>query len=281
MFNKLRQWYADETLRPVVYFVGGAIALLVLLFVGLSRAIAAPTVTITAAPTQAISPASITLTWSSTGASSCAASGGWSGAKATSGTQTLADVRASATYTLTCSEGSGSADVVWTVPTLNTDGSALTDLASYKVYWATSAAGVDTATPVTVAAPATTYTVTGLAAGTWHFGVKARNAQGIDSDMSGKPTKVVTLASANASASVTINTKPNPPVVTIATTARLWRNGLKDQVGRVALNVPCGTLKYDGRRADWYTVPREAVTLNKYGRRLPQESVFVAKCGAG
>lgn len=279
MFTRIRDYF-DHPYRLIGSLLIASALVLALSVIGITRALAAPTVTITAAPTQAISPASIVLTWSSTGASACAASGGWSGAKATSGTQTLTDVRASATYTLTCSEGSGSADVQWTVPTLNTDGSALTDLASYKVYWATSAAGVDTATPVTVAAPATTYTVTGLAAGTWHFGVRARNAQGIDSDMSGKPTKVVTLASASASAAVTINTKPMPPVVTIATTARLWRNGLKYEVGRVALDVPCGTLKLDGRKGDWYTVPRESVTLNRYGRRLPAESVIVAKCGA-
>ena len=279
MFTRIRDYF-DHPYRLIGSLLIASALVLALSVIGITRALAAPTVTITAAPTQAISPASIVLTWSSTGASACAASGGWSGAKATSGTQTLTDVRASATYTLTCSEGSGSADVQWTVPTLNTDGSALTDLASYKVYWATSAAGVDTATPVTVAAPATTYTVTGLAAGTWHFGVRARNAQGIDSDMSGKPTKVVTLASASASAAVTINTKPMPPVVTIATTARLWRNGLKYEVGRVALDVPCGTLKLDARKADWYTVPREAVTLNKYGRRLPADIAIVAKCGA-
>ena len=57
--------------------------LLVLALIALP-ALAAPTVTLTASPTQAISPASIVLTWSSTGASACAASGGWSGAKAPS-----------------------------------------------------------------------------------------------------------------------------------------------------------------------------------------------------
>lgn len=255
--------------------------LLVLALIALP-ALAAPTVTLTASPTQAISPASIVLTWSSTGASACAASGGWSGAKAPSGTQTLTDVRTSATYTLTCSEGSGTADLTWTAPTQNTDGSALTDLVSYKVYAATSAAGVDAATPVTVAAPATTYTVTGLAAGTWHFGVKARNAQGIDSDMSGKPTKVVTLASASASASVTIDTKPEAPVLTVATVARLWTLfGPGTVVGSVEIGIACGELKRDTRKADWHTVPRETVALNRRGQRLPSSAVIVAKCGVG
>jgi hypothetical protein len=240
---------------------------------------AVPTVTITATPSQAISPASVTLTWSSTGASSCAASGGWSGTKAISGTQTLTDVRASATYTLTCSEGSGSAQLSWTAPTTNTDGSPFTDLAGFKVYAATSAAGVDAATPIPVAATVRAYMVTGLAAGTWHFGVKASNAQGIDSDMSAKPTKVVTLASASSSAAVTINTKPTAPVVTVATTARLWRNGLQQQVGTVALGLPCGAIVKDARKkADWYAIPRESVALSKKGAKLPADAVIVAKC---
>ena len=241
---------------------------------------AVPTVTLTATPSQAISPASITLTWSSTGASSCAASGGWSGSKAISGSQTLTDVRSSATYTLTCSEGSGSAQLSWTAPTTNTDGSPLTDLSGFKVYAATSAAGVDSATPIVVAPAIRTYTVTGLAAGTWHFGIKASNAAGIDSDMSSKPTKVITLASASSSAAVTINTKPSAPVVTVATTAKLWRNGLQYQVGQVPIGVSCGELKLDARKADWYTVPADAIALNKRGRKLPAGSVIVAKCAA-
>lgn len=89
------------------------------------------------------------------------------------------------------------------------------------------------------------------------------------------------LGEARSVASVIVNPpKPQPPVITTATVARLWRHGLGPVVGRVALDVPCGTLQLDARRADWYTVPREAVTLNRYGRRLPADSVIVAKCGA-
>ena len=62
----------------------------------------APTVTISANPTSVSSGGSSTLTWSSTNATSCTASGGWSGSKATSGTQTLANLTTTATYTLTC-----------------------------------------------------------------------------------------------------------------------------------------------------------------------------------
>jgi PKD repeat protein len=51
---------------------------------------------------------SSTLTWSSSGASSCSGSGGWSGAKATSGSQAVSPA-ATASYTLSCSGTGGSA----------------------------------------------------------------------------------------------------------------------------------------------------------------------------
>jgi hypothetical protein len=48
------------------------------------------------------------LTWSSTNASSCSATGAWSGAKATSGNQTINSILAASTYTLTCTGSGGS-----------------------------------------------------------------------------------------------------------------------------------------------------------------------------
>jgi hypothetical protein len=69
-----------------------------------------PTVTIAANPTSLASGASSILTWSTTGATACTASGSWSGSKATSGTQTISGITASATYTLTCTGPGGSAN---------------------------------------------------------------------------------------------------------------------------------------------------------------------------
>jgi hypothetical protein len=62
----------------------------------------APAVTLTANPTSVASGSSATLTWSSENVSSCTASGDWSGARATSGQQTVGPLTASKTYTLTC-----------------------------------------------------------------------------------------------------------------------------------------------------------------------------------
>ena len=60
-----------------------------------------PTVTISASPTSITSGKISTVTWSSTNALSCVASGGWSGTKATSGTL-AASPTSTTTYTLTC-----------------------------------------------------------------------------------------------------------------------------------------------------------------------------------
>src|SRR5882672_9698256 len=50
------------------------------------------------------------LTWSSTDASGCAASGAWSGAKGTSGTESTGALVSTSTFTLTCT-GAGGSDV--------------------------------------------------------------------------------------------------------------------------------------------------------------------------
>lgn len=65
----------------------------------------APTLTFTGTPTTATPGQTSILTWTSTGAASCTASGGWSGAKATSGNETVIPT-ATTTYTLGCT-GSG------------------------------------------------------------------------------------------------------------------------------------------------------------------------------
>jgi len=67
-----------------------------------------PTVTLAANPTNITAGSSSTLTWSTTNASSCLASGSWSGSQATSGTLSVSPSGTSA-YTLTCSGAGGSA----------------------------------------------------------------------------------------------------------------------------------------------------------------------------
>lgn len=67
----------------------------------------AASVTLTASPTVVNAGQSATLTWSTSNAGSCTASGAWSGTKASSGSVSTGAINATATYTLSCS-GNGS-----------------------------------------------------------------------------------------------------------------------------------------------------------------------------
>jgi hypothetical protein len=64
--------------------------------------------------------AASTLTWSSTNATTCTASSGWSGTKATSGSQSTGALTASGNYTLTCTGAGGSASRSTTVTVAGT-----------------------------------------------------------------------------------------------------------------------------------------------------------------
>ena len=66
-----------------------------------------PTVTLTSSASQVSSGGTVTLTWSSTNATACTATGGWSGALATSGTQTSSAITSSTTFTLGCTGDGG------------------------------------------------------------------------------------------------------------------------------------------------------------------------------
>ena len=68
-----------------------------------------PTISFSASPSTVVSGSSSTLSWSATNATSCTASGGWSGSEAISGSQSTGALKANTTYTLTCTGAGGSA----------------------------------------------------------------------------------------------------------------------------------------------------------------------------
>jgi hypothetical protein len=69
--------------------------------------IPAPTATLSAAPTSVASGNAAVLTWNSSNATSCTASGGWGGTLATSGTQSTGAVTANTAYALICTGPGG------------------------------------------------------------------------------------------------------------------------------------------------------------------------------
>jgi hypothetical protein len=76
---------------------------------GVSVANSPPTVTLTSSAASAVTGSSITLSFSSTNATSCTASGGWTGSEPTSASTQTEVVSATTTYTLTCTGAGGTA----------------------------------------------------------------------------------------------------------------------------------------------------------------------------
>lgn len=84
----------------------------------------------------------------------------------------------------------GSVTLNWTPPTENEDGSALVDLAGYRLYWGTTP-GVYTDS-VTLSNPGmTSYVVENLAPGTYEFVATSFNAAGTESAYSNPATRTV------------------------------------------------------------------------------------------
>jgi hypothetical protein len=263
-----------------------------LLLVGAAHAQTAGVVTLRASPTSGTGTVTPTLTWSTNPvATSCRASGGWSGTRAASGTQAQTTVNANTNYTLTCTWGVGSARVSWTAPTQNTDGSSLTNLARFRILYGTSSTSLTQSQ--TVSDPTLrTATVSGLSPGTWYFAVRAVNTNGTESDNSNVASKSVTGASSSATASVTVTAPtpvppPPPPSGTLRTTSQdvydvvQQSNGTwspRAIVGRIALGATCSTAFT--ANGGYYRVGRTdgtmtGITLNG---TFPWSKELVARC---
>jgi hypothetical protein len=84
----------------------------------------------------------------------------------------------------------GTAAVSWVAPTQNVNGTALTDLAGYNIYYGTSSASLSQKAEVS-SAGATGYTVTGLTTGTWYFAVTSYTSDGVESARSPLSSKTI------------------------------------------------------------------------------------------
>ena len=124
-----------------------------------------------------------------------------------SGTPTAADVGTTANVVISVSDGklsatlpafgitvappvTGSAELSWTAPTQNEDGSALTNLAGYKIRYGTSPGALDKVLDI-AGAGITTATIEGLAAGTWYFSMSSYTNMGVESAPTGTVSKTI------------------------------------------------------------------------------------------
>jgi hypothetical protein len=84
----------------------------------------------------------------------------------------------------------GSATLSWTPPTTNTDGSPLTNLSGYRVHWGTAVGTYPN--KVTLNNPGlTSYVVSSLVPGTYHFVVTALSSTGAESQFSNGASKTI------------------------------------------------------------------------------------------
>ena len=86
--------------------------------------------------------------------------------------------------------GTGSVTLSWTAPTKNTDGTALTNLAGYRVHYGTSA-GNYTRTVQLPSKSLTSVVIEDLTRARWYFAVKAYNTSGVESTFSGSVSKLI------------------------------------------------------------------------------------------
>ncbi len=124
-----------------------------------------------------------------------------------SGTPTAADVGTYSNITVGVSNGTtsvslpafpiavtqmtnGSATLSWVAPTENTNGTPLTNLAGYRVYYGTSATALTQI--VQIANPdIITYEVSNLSSGTWYFSVRSYTSANVESNLSAVVSKTI------------------------------------------------------------------------------------------
>jgi hypothetical protein len=84
----------------------------------------------------------------------------------------------------------GNVTISWTPPTENTNGTTLTNLAGYHLYYGTSQSSLNQKVNITNAGLAS-YVVSNLTSGKWYFSLTAVNSQGVESPRSAVLTTAV------------------------------------------------------------------------------------------
>jgi hypothetical protein len=95
-------------------------------------------------------------------------------------------------FTLTVTEpqpSTGSATISWSAPTEREDGTPLTGLSTYRIYYSRNASQLDQVQ--NVSSGVTSYLIQNLEQGTWYFAVSAIDSQGIESQKSVVVSKTI------------------------------------------------------------------------------------------
>lgn len=154
----------------------------------------------------------VSLSWNTVPrASGCEASGNWSGSRSASRSTPLVLPAATPplTFGLLCRWPDRDARLTWVAPTQRSDGSALTNLAGYRIFY--GAAPSSMTQTIQIADPSILQRlVDGLDVGNWYFNMLAYDADGVESERSA--TVNIALVSVSASKSIEVRVSaPNAP----------------------------------------------------------------------
>ncbi len=120
----------------------------------------------------------------------------------------------------------------WEAPAINEDGSSLTDLAGYKVYYGTSSGSYSEAIDV---GNVTTYDLTNMTDGlTYYFTVTAYDTSGNESDYSNEISKLLLSSGFNSVPSVPVLVYPSDNQISLETTVMFQWNESTDPDGDTA-----------------------------------------------
>jgi hypothetical protein len=157
-----------------------------------------PQVTFTANPTKVQEGGNAVLTWNASNAYMCHGYGPWDVSEPVEGSSNTNGLTATTTFILTCFNSSGAktskkatvtvvdaaaagtATLSWNAPTSNVNGTPITPLKGYTIYYGNSE-GAMTQSLVVSGAATTSAEITGLGSGTWYFAVAADAADGTQS----------------------------------------------------------------------------------------------------
>ena len=196
----------------------------------------APTVTLAASPATTSAGTASTLKWSSTNATTCTASGGWSGAQATSGTKSVSPA-SSTTYTLSCAGAGGAAkaSVLVTVAaaapvtptvTLTTTAATITAGSTSTLKWSSKNAQVCSGSGGWSGNQGTSGTVTVSPASTTTYGLNCTSTAGTAQ----ASTKITVNAAVSApTPAPTVTLTASPTTITTGSSSTLtWNSSNAD-----------------------------------------------------
>lgn len=150
--------------------------------------------------------ASTTIRWTTSNADTCSADGGWSARTNPNSQQFISTIPRTSSYSMTCvgtggsvtetvtitvnQITSGTVEISWEAPTTSEDGSALTDMAGYTIYYGTNQNNLNQIININNAGT-TSYVFNNLTAATYYFSITAKDNSNNESARSNIASKVI------------------------------------------------------------------------------------------